>query len=198
MKKMLKKMLVFIGVIVIIGISYFILFTNKKEVTITSEDKEKYYRNVSIYLNDVVFKMNDGVEFKYKSSDTMLFIPAGNKITCVSDNILGSPFSNSWKYIYVGVYYNGEEYLYSVAAKDGEDYEMELMTQKELFSCDYSIIKKSHINISEFTDNYNENLKENKVYSLDDISKPLKEFINDNYKDVKKIIFITPKECSYE
>lgn len=198
MKKLLKKMLVFIGVIVIIGISYFILFTNKKEVTITSDDKEKYYHNVNIYLNDVVLKMNDGIEFKYKSSDTMLFIPAGNKITCVSDNILGSPFSNSWKYIYVGVYYNGEEYLYSVAAKDGEDYEIELMRQKELFSYDYNIIKKSHNNISEFTDNYNEKLKENKLYSLNDISKPLKKFIKDNYKDVEKIIFISPKECSYE
>lgn len=195
----MKKMLVFIGVIVIIGISYVvILFTNRKKMTITSEDKEKYYNNVTIYLNDVVFKMNGGVEFKYKSSETMLFIPAGNKITCVSDNFLGSPFSNSWKYIYVGVYYNGEEYLYSVAAKDGEDYEIELMTQKKLFSYDYNILKKNHNNISEFIDNYNEHLKKNRVYHIDDVSKPLSKFIKDNYKNVKEVIFIAPKECSYE
>ncbi len=171
--------------------------TNKEEI-ISSEDKEKYYNTILMYLRDVITKMNDEVEYNYKSTDTMLFIPAGNKITCVSDNVLESPFSKTWKYIYVGVYYNGEEYLYSIASKDGENYGLDLITESELLLYNYNNIDKiKEDNIKEFIDNYKEKASGNKIYSINEVSNHLKEFIKSNYPKVKTIVLIDAYECTY-
>ena len=128
----------------------------------------------------------------------MLFIPAGNKITCVSDTVKGSPFSKEWDYMYVGVYYNGEEYLYSVSSRDKEGYGYELITEYNLFTHDFNQLGKVKEDyVKEFKDNYKEVIGGNKTYSVDDLSDSLKEFVKSNYKDVKTVVFIDPDECSY-
>ena len=195
----MKKLLLFIILITLLITGCSSNTNKEKEDNSLSQEKETYYNNVSMYVKDVMVKITDGIEYKYNSSDTMLFIPAGNWITCVSDNVFASPFSKSWKYIYVGVYYDGEEYHYSVASKDGENYEIELMTQKDLYVYNYKKIKKNKTNsIKEFIDNYKEGMDGNKTYSINKVSKPLKEFVKSNYKKVKNIVFIDTYECSYE
>ena len=164
-----------------------------------SEEKEEYLNYISMYVNDVMVKIMDEIEYHYKETDTMLFIPVGTKITCASDHVLSSPFSKSWQYIYVGVYYDGEEYFYSVASKDGEGYGMDLTTRKELLTYDYhkiGIIKDDKI--KEFVDLYKESIDGNKEYSISEVSKDLKKFVKANHSKVKKIVFIDPNECSYE
>ncbi len=195
---MKKIFLIILFILVLTSVGCLFLFNNEKDNSVDNR-KEEYYNNVSMYVRDVMVKINDGIEYKYNSTDTMLFIPAGNKITCVSDNILNSPFGNSWKYIYVGVYFNGEEYLYSVGSKDEKNYAIDLITQKDFFSYDYNKIDKKNKNsIKEFIDNYKEKSTGNKEYSINDLSKTLKSFIKSNYKKVKKVVFIDPNDCSYE
>ena len=137
MKKMNKKgftLIELLAVIIILGILMIIAIPSVTTY-IQNSRKSAYVDTASAYIDAVRAKVNEGKDFKFFSKDTLYMVPVGNDSasSCVSVESGGkSPFSDKWKYAYVGVIYTGTGYNYFYISEDGASQGIPFVSQEKL------------------------------------------------------------------
>lgn len=187
-------------ILLILSLVFFGCSKKQESIEIDSKEEQelkiKYVEDISTYLKSVTYSINEEARYNYASTDTILFVPVGDKISCVED-IIESPFKSEWVYAYIAVWFDGEEYMYYTAALDKAGYGINFRTRLDLYTDDEQQVTKDVKEIKEFTDNYKKDLNGNKIYSINDISEDFKKIIDDNFKDINNIVFIESKDCMY-
>ena len=168
-----------------------------KNVAVDERKNEEYINTISTYIGSIMYYINEYDVINYNSSNVLLFLPIGNKVSC-ADNVIESPYSSIWEYAYTAVWFDGNDYHYYVVSKDGAGYGINFVNRIDLMTNDYKqVVNSGLIEAKEYIDNYKTNLDGNKTYSIDQISSELKEVINGNFDSINTIVFIDPSMCSY-
>ena len=137
MKKLNKKgftLIELLAVIIILGVLMIIAIPSVTEY-ISSSRKSAFVDTASGYIDSVRTKVNQSTTLQFYDVNTLYLVPVGNQNdgVCVSDEKGGtSPFSDQWKYAYVGVTYNGKNYNYYFMAKDGSNQGINFVSDGDL------------------------------------------------------------------
>ena len=139
MKKMNKKgftLIELLAVIIILGILMIIAIPSVTTY-IQNSRKSAFVDTASAYIDAVRTKVNEAKDLKFFDTKTLYLVPVGNEPaeSCVSVESGGkSPFSETWKYAFVGVIYkdNGDGYEYFFIGEDGANQGLGLITQNQL------------------------------------------------------------------
>ena len=137
MKRINKKgftLIELLAVIIILGILMIIAIPAVTSY-IQSSRKSAYVDSAAAYIDAVRTKVNEGKDLRLFSTDTVYMIPVGHEATnsCVSLESGGkSPFSETWKYAYVAVTYDGKGNQYYFIAEDGAGQGIPMISQTDL------------------------------------------------------------------
>ena len=136
-----------------------------KKNYIENSKKASFVDIAMTYINSVSNEVNMGYELSFFSTDTLYLVPIGDIYykfggsSCVIVESGGkSPYSDNWKYAYVGVIYNGEGYQYFFVAEDESGHGISFMTSKELVDNGHK-----HIYASKDDENYSSVVKDSKI-----------------------------------
>ena len=124
MKRLNKKgftLIELLAVIIILGILMIIAIPSVTSY-IQNSRKSAYVDTAVGYMDAVMKEVNSSKNLRFYSTDTLYMVAVGHdkKNSCVTVESGGqSPFSDTWKYAYVGVTYDGKGYSYYFMAEDG-------------------------------------------------------------------------------
>ena len=147
--KMNKKgftLIELLAVIIILGILMIIAIPSVTTY-IQNSRKSAYVDTASAYIDAVRTKVNEGKDLQFFSTETLYMVPVGSDAasSCVSVESGGkSPFSETWKYAYVGVIYTGTGYNYFYISEDGANQGIPFVTQEKLSEDGNDLIYSSH------------------------------------------------------
>lgn len=144
----------------------------EKQETVSLSDtmNYSYVRAIDAYVNMIKTVTMTG---KYSISDTKtLYLFPVAKGEFVTENKDTSPYSNEWKYIFVGVTYDSSIYNYYVLALDGKNIGTDLTSYKTLELESIEQLEE----IKAYKDLYN--LDNNQSYSLNEMNSELKKIVN--------------------
>ena len=193
-KKIISLVLLLIATISITGCGTIKTSVDKTTEYINNSKKMSYIDALEAYISSCRTKINEAREYKFFNSDTVWFIP----VSCFKQEYGGkSPFSDTWKYAYVGVSYSGNGYTYYTAALDGAGYGVNLLSQSDFSSSGAaSILTSTELtNVSEFQSNYN--ITQYKTIAYNNLSNELKTALNSYGLENKNVVFVSGTECSY-
>ena len=137
MKKMNKKgftLIELLAVIIILGILMIIAIPSVTSY-IQNSRKSAYIDTAVGYMDAVMKEVNASKDLRFYSTDTLYLVSVGHdkKNSCVSVESGGqSPFSDEWKYAYVGVTYDGKGYSYYFIAEDAAGQGISFLDKKTL------------------------------------------------------------------
>ena len=103
----------------------------QEEIHVSGFEKEtiKYYDYAISYINATANMVNSGSKVTLYETDKIILVPVG-KYQCTT--IEGELDEDYWKYAYVAVTYNGEEYNYYFIGMDKDSKGTEFLTKSEL------------------------------------------------------------------
>ena len=135
--KMNKKgftLIELLAVIIILGVLMIIAIPSV--TTYIQNSRKSAWVDTSVaYVKSTVNKVNEGGKLQFFTEKVLYMVPVGHvaKSSCVSVESGGqSPFSDTWRYAYVGVVYNGKGYDYYFIGEDGAGQGIKFTTQKDL------------------------------------------------------------------
>lgn len=160
------------------------------------------------YVSVVRTRVNEGKKLKLFNDDTLYMIPVGNKTdSCYKTEYGGkSPFSDTWKYAFVGVIFDSTtfNYKYFAVFEDDEKYGIPFVSQNDLYTKANEIV---FIHYDEQIKNGNYMTKDFSNYLAEIYTKKenIKHIITDDEKEIFKSNYISSKidkivyvmECSY-
>jgi type IV pilus assembly protein PilA len=150
MKRLNKKgftLIELLAVIIILGILMIIAIPSVTSY-IQNSRKSAYVDTAVAYTDAVMKEVNAGKNFRLYSTDTLYMIPVGHEAgkSCVTVESGGqSPFSDTWKYAYVGVTYSGKGYSYYFIGEDGAGQGVSMIDKKELTDNGTDYIYSTHV-----------------------------------------------------
>lgn len=156
MKKLNKKgftLIELLAVIIILGVLMIIAIPSVTEY-ITSSRKSAYVDTAAGYIDAVRTKVNQAEKLQFFDINTLYLVPVGHDTerACVSVEKGGaSPFSDEWKYAYVGVTYNGTGYNYYFIAKDGSNQGINFVSQRDLAELGGDLVASGSNQLAEYT-----------------------------------------------
>ncbi len=126
-----------LAVIIILGVIMLIAVPSVTRY-IQQSRKKAYVSTASQYVSSVVNMVNSG-DLKFYESNTLYLVKVGHNGSCVKLERGGqSPFSNTWKYAYVGVVYTGMGYDYFFMGEDGTGQGIALTRERNLIDTNYN------------------------------------------------------------
>ena len=135
--KMNKKgftLIELLAVIIILGVLMIIAIPSV--TTYIQNSRKSAWVDTSVaYVKSTVNKVNEGGKLQFFTEHVLYLVPVGHEAgkSCVSVESGGqSPFSDTWRYAYVGVVYNGKGYDYYFIGEDGAGQGIKFTTQKDL------------------------------------------------------------------
>ena len=135
--KMNKKgftLIELLAVIIILGVLMIIAIPSV--TTYIQNSRKSAWVDTSVaYVKSTVNKVNEGGKLQFFTEKVLYMVPVGHEAanSCVSVESGGqSPFSDKWRYAYVGVVYNGKGYDYYFIGEDGAGQGIKFTTQKDL------------------------------------------------------------------
>ena len=135
--KMNKKgftLIELLAVIIILGVLMIIAIPSV--TTYIQNSRKSAWVDTSVaYVKSTVNKVNEGGKLQFFTEKVLYMVPVGHvaKSSCVSVESGGqSPFSDTWRYAYVGVVYNGKGYDYYFIGEDAAGQGIEFVSQKYL------------------------------------------------------------------
>ena len=135
--KMNKKgftLIELLAVIIILGVLMIIAIPSV--TTYIQNSRKSAWVDTSVaYVKSTVNKVNEGGKLQFFTEHVLYLVPVGHESgkSCVSVESGGqSPFSDTWRYAYVGVVYNGKGYDYYFIGEDGAGQGIKFTTQKDL------------------------------------------------------------------
>lgn len=137
MKRLNKKgftLIELLAVIIILGILMIIAIPSVTSY-IQNSRKSAYADTAVQYADAVIKEVNGGKSFRLYSTTTLYMIPVGHQKdkSCVTLESGGqSPFSDDWRYAYVGVTYDGKGYNYYFIGEDGAGQGVNFLDKKTL------------------------------------------------------------------
>ncbi len=153
-----------------------------------------YIDTMDAYVSSARTKVNEGRNYRIFNTTTLVLIP----FSCLKlEYTNNSPFSDSWKYGYVGVKYSGEGYDYYATSQDGAGNGSDFISLSDMRSISASeIVKKSNdlVNIKEFSNNYE--IGENNEIAYSNLSQEFKSALKKYNIDVQNVAFVSTK-CEY-
>ena len=135
--KMNKKgftLIELLAVIIILGVLMIIAIPSVTTY-IQNSRKSAWVDSSVAYVKSTVNKVNEGGKLQFFTEHVLYLVPVGHEAgkSCVSVESGGqSPFSDTWRYAYVGVVYNGKGYDYYFIGEDGAGQGIKFTTQKDL------------------------------------------------------------------
>ena len=135
--KMNKKgftLIELLAVIIILGVLMIIAIPSVTTY-IQNSRKSAWVDTAVAYVKSTVNKVNEGGKLQFFTKDVLYLVPVGHVAadSCVSVESGGqSPFSDTWRYAYVGVIYNGKGYDYYFIGEDGAGQGVDFVSQKKL------------------------------------------------------------------
>ena len=135
--KMNKKgftLIELLAVIIILGVLMIIAIPSV--TTYIQNSRKSAWVDTSVaYVKSTVNKVNEGGKLQFFTEHVLYLVPVGHVAanSCVSVESGGqSPFSDSWRYAYVGVIYNGKGYDYYFIGEDAAGQGIDFVSQKDL------------------------------------------------------------------
>ena len=135
--KMNKKgftLIELLAVIIILGVLMIIAIPSV--TTYIQNSRKSAWVDTSVaYVKSTVNKVNEGGKLQFFTEKVLYMVPVGHEAanSCVSVESGGqSPFSDKWRYAYVGVVYNGKGYDYYFIGEDAAGQGIEFVSQKYL------------------------------------------------------------------
>ena len=123
-----------LAVIIILGVLMIIAIPSV--TTYIQNSRKSAWVDTSVaYVKSTVNKVNEGGKLQFFTEKVLYMVPVGHEAanSCVSVESGGqSPFSDKWRYAYVGVVYNGKGYDYYFIGEDGAGQGIKFTTQKDL------------------------------------------------------------------
>lgn len=135
--------------------------------TISDVKNQSYVMTLDSYVTLIRNVANSG-KLKMYNTSTLYLIPVG-KNPYVLESGENSPYSKEWKYIFVGVKYNGSGFNYYIMALDGNNIGTDFRTINTLELDSIETLEE----VSTFKTLYN--LKEDTLYESNNMSNDLKE-----------------------
>lgn len=139
-------------------------------ISLTDEKNYSYVRTIDLYVNMIKNAIVTG-KYSIDNTKTLYLFPVG-KGGFIAENKDTSPYSNEWKYIFIGVTYDSSIYSYYVLALDGKNIGTDFTSYKTLELESIEQLKE----ISAYKELYN--LTNNKTYSLNEMNSELKDLVN--------------------
>ena len=153
------------------------------------------------FVTNVRYKVYEGTNFKLYSTNKLFLIPVGDDTSnsCLDKGFNSkSPYSDTWKYAFVGVIYDGKDYTFYFIGEDG-------LGTGILFT-EYKRIKEDNINLIEtemdsritsyLMGKYS--IKANDTHKLTDLEKNMYSMALKNFKNINEVVYIASKTCSYK
>ena len=137
MKRLNKKgftLIELLAVIIILGILMIIAIPSVTSY-IQNSRKSAYADTAVQYADAVIKEVNGGKQFRLYSTNTLYMIPVGHEKdkSCITLESGGqSPFSDAWRYAYVGVTYDGKGYSYYFIGEDAAGQGVNFIDKKTL------------------------------------------------------------------
>ncbi len=135
--KMNKKgftLIELLAVIIILGVLMIIAIPSVTTY-IQNSRKSAWVDTGVAYMKSTVNKVNEGGKIQFFTEGVLYLVPVGHVAdnSCVSVESGGqSPFSDNWRYAYVGVIYNGQGYDYYYIGEDAAGQGVGFVSQKYL------------------------------------------------------------------
>jgi len=137
---------------------------------VSSSKRSAYIDTMAGYIDSIRTKVNMAEDFQLYDDDTLYLIPVGSEGKCAFYERGGGPvFGENWKYLYVGVTYNGMKYDYYVISLDDSGCGIDFISDDDLYKTSGDIVKKGNLSV-DLTSIYASSKKNTKYANLAELT----------------------------